>query len=126
MPTPRRRFACVPRGEPRLAEGAKLFNARAYFEAHEVWESLWHEVEGEERELLQGLIQLAAAFYHVTHGNRNGAQELYLKGRARVARWTPEHAGLALDRWLKQVDDYFGAIRRDAPSTPAPMLILLA
>lgn len=126
MPTTHRRFSSVPHDDPRLAEGARLFNARAYFEAHEVWESLWHEVDGEERALLQGLIQLAAAFYHVTRGNRTGAEELYLKGRARVAKWGPTHAGLMLGRWLEHVDAHFEAIRRGESPVFAPALIFEA
>ena len=126
MPTPQRRFACVPPGEPRLLEGARLFNAGAYFEAHDAWESLWHEVDGEERALLQGLIQFAVAFYHVMRGNRTGAEELYLKGRTRVARWAPEHAGLALGTLLEAVDAYFSAIRRGVSPGPQPTVTFIA
>ncbi len=107
MPAARRRFGCVPPGEPRLLEGARLFNAGAFFESHEAWESLWHEVEGEERELLQGLIQLAAAYHHAHQGNDTGARYLYRRGRARVARWEPAHAGMAITAFLALVDQDF-------------------
>jgi len=68
-----RRVDRLIRGEPRLLEGTRLFNAGSYFASHEVWEALWHEVGGKEREVLQGLIQLAAAYHHLARGNPAGA-----------------------------------------------------
>lgn len=43
--------------------GFTLFNAGYYWEAHEVWESLWHAHgrRGPTADLLRGLIKLAAA-----------------------------------------------------------------
>ena len=98
----------LPR-DPRWREGAILFNARRYFECHEVWEALWREITGPERELLQGLIQLAVAYYHATRGNRLGANYLYRRGRTRVAPWLPGHAGLSLAGLMAQMDRDFGA-----------------
>ena len=123
MSVPRRHFVNIPCGEPRLEKGAALFNRHAYFEAHEVWESLWHDVDGEERQLLQGLIQLAAALYHLTRGNRPGAEELYLKGRARVACWAPQYVGLLLGDFLEAVDAHFNAIARGEVPSSSPMLM---
>lgn len=57
-----------PHRRPRFERAVVLFNAGAYFEAHEDWEELWHEAEGAERVWLQGLIQLAAAFVHFERG----------------------------------------------------------
>lgn len=41
--------------------GVDLLNHGFAWEAHEVWEARWREAAGDERRLLQGLIQLAAA-----------------------------------------------------------------
>ena len=118
----RRPLNQIPRGEPRLLEGARLFNAGAFFESHEAWESLWHEVEGQERLLLQGLIQLAAAYHHLTHRNAAGARYLYTKGRARLVPWLPAHAGLELREWLTQVDSDFQRAGQGQPIVQAPSL----
>ena len=90
-----------------MLEGTRLWNAGAFFEAHEVWESLWHEVAGRERDLLQGLIQLAAAYHHLRRGNETGARYLYRRGRSRVAPWAPRHAGIAISELLRHVDADF-------------------
>ena len=57
-----------PEHRRRFDRAVVLFNAGAYFEAHEDWETTWHEAVGEERRWLQGLIQLAAAFVHYDRG----------------------------------------------------------
>jgi hypothetical protein len=47
-----------------LSRGASLFDAGAYFEAHELWESRWREEkDAAQRRLLHGLVQIAAAFH---------------------------------------------------------------
>ena len=43
-----------------FARGRALFDAGAYWEAHEAWEGPWRK---ERRSWQQGLIQVAAAFY---------------------------------------------------------------
>ena len=101
------RYDSIPRGEPRLLQGARRFNRGHYFEAHEAWESLWHDVEGRELPLLQGLIQLAAAYHHLTQKNLPGATYLYARGRARLIPWLPMHAGMRLAEWLARVDEDF-------------------
>ena len=49
-----------------LERGADLFNRGLYWEAHEAWEELWLELEDEPKLLVQGLIQVAAAYYKAT------------------------------------------------------------
>jgi hypothetical protein len=44
------------------------WNARDFHAAHEDWETLWNEEEGDRRDWLQGLIQYAAALFHVERG----------------------------------------------------------
>ena len=112
MAIPAHRFPRLPVEDPRLAEGVRLFNAGQFFEAHETWESLWHEVAGPERGLLQGLIQIAAAYHHVGRGNVTGARRLFTTGRAHIASWAQRHAGLDLAALL-------AAVERDAPALAA-------
>jgi uncharacterized protein len=46
-----------------LAEGCRRFDGGRFFDAHEVWEDAWRVESGDVRLLLQGLIQVAAAFH---------------------------------------------------------------
>ncbi|MCA0351557.1 MAG: DUF309 domain-containing protein [Chloroflexi bacterium] len=53
-------------------QGFELFNAGHYWHAHEAWEVQWLQRSGNERDLLQGLIQTAAALVHWSRGNPKG------------------------------------------------------
>jgi predicted metal-dependent hydrolase len=69
------------------------FNARDFYEAHEDWETLWHEAEGAERRWLQGLIQIAAAFFHFERGFfASGYAKLMAEGHAKIEGYAgPTH-----------------------------------
>ena len=41
----------------RYQVGIRHFNAREFYDAHEVWEDVWRESHGMEKRFLQGLIQ---------------------------------------------------------------------
>ncbi len=41
------------------------FNARQYYEAHDVLENLWLETKGDDHRFFKGLIQVAGAFVHL-------------------------------------------------------------
>jgi predicted metal-dependent hydrolase len=76
--------------------GVARFNARRFFEAHEVWEELWLVEPEPEKTFLQGLIQLAAAYHHHGRGNRRGTQSLLAAGLAKLRRFPDDHRGIAL------------------------------
>src|SRR5690606_4025898 len=63
--------------DPRFLQGIAYFNECDFFEAHEVWEDLWSEIQGPSRRFYQGLIQVAVCLHHFGNGNLRGAQKLY-------------------------------------------------
>ena len=63
--------------DPRYLAGIVLFNRGDFFEAHEVWESLWMETFTPEKKFYQGLIQAAVGLCHFCNGNGRGAIKLY-------------------------------------------------
>jgi predicted metal-dependent hydrolase len=113
----------IPAGEPRLLEGAALFNAGRFFESHEVWESLWHQVRGPQRELLQGLIQTAAAYYHLGRGNHVGARYLAERARVHLQPWRPSLAGVGVDGVLEQLSSLTDGLEGGRPS-PRPSVLI--
>ena len=56
--------------------GVDLFNHGFYWEAHEAWESAWnaHGREGDQAQLLKGLIHLAACGVKARQNSRHGVQ----------------------------------------------------
>jgi len=79
-----------------LAEGISLFNAHQFWHAHEAWERIWLQSEGDPRRFLQGLIQLAAAYHHVQRGTFRGGVRLFDAALSKLATF-PVHF-LEIDR----------------------------
>jgi predicted metal-dependent hydrolase len=68
-----------------LAEGSRLFDAGAFFAAHEAWEEAWRLEQGAVKELLHGLIQIAAGFHKgLVQGRSASMVKLLGKGLGRV------------------------------------------
>src|SRR6185369_11498755 len=76
--------AATTEPDPRWAAAVRSFDAGQYFEAHELWEELWNDAEGEERQLYQALVQIAAGYAKLDIGEVNGARKLFERGLARL------------------------------------------
>lgn len=80
--------------DQRFQKGLEVFNSRDYYEAHEVWEDLWHEYRETDRTFLQGLIQISAGLYHLDCGNVRGARSQLSKGLQKLEPYKPLHKGV--------------------------------
>ena len=115
-------------GNLRLA--SDQFNFGRYFECHETLEEIWQEERGDLRDLYKGLIQVAAAFVHVSRGNLKGAHRLLRTGLgylgpyrgAGAMGFDVEEFCAQLQRVLDVFDDAGGARLREAGATIAPVL----
>jgi hypothetical protein len=67
-----------------LAEAQRLLDEGRPFHAHEVLEATWKAAPGVERDLWQGLAQLAVGLTHTLRGNRVGAATLLRRGADRI------------------------------------------
>src|SRR5947208_885213 len=110
-----------PEYDPRYLAGVAHFNAGDYFEAHEVWEDLWHDCVSAERLFYQSLIQAAVALYHWGNANRAGATRLFASGRAKMAGYRPRHLGLDVDRFWADVGAALADALAGRPPWPAPV-----
>jgi len=87
-------------GDPRYREFVRLFNLEEFFAAHDVLEDLWRETGGEDREFLQGLIQVAVALEHRRRGNLRGASGVAESARRHLLPYGPNHLGVDLESLL--------------------------
>jgi uncharacterized protein len=90
--------------DPRYLEGIEHFNKCDFFEAHEVWEELWADTQGEPRRFYQGLIQVAVCLHHFGNGNIRGAKKLYVGCRGYLESYRPRYLGLDLDKLFAQLE----------------------
>lgn len=87
-----------------LERGAALFNQGLYFEAHEVWEELWLELEDEPRIFVQGLIQVAAGYFKATvQMQPRGCVRLLRSALEKLDPAPPDFLGVETQRFLPAV-----------------------
>jgi uncharacterized protein len=124
-----------PPDEPALAPDAaldlaqQLIDSGRAFRAHEVLEASWKAAPPAERDLWQGLAQVAVGLTHAQRGNARGAAALLRRGGQRVAGYAgepPPHAVEAAQvaRFAAELADL---IERDglAAATPAALRFTL-
>ena len=80
--------------DSRFEKGMKLFNSCQWYKSHDVFEEIWHETGGPERQLLQGILQVAVAQVHLENNNVNGATILYGEALGRLKRFQSANLGL--------------------------------
>ena len=97
----------------RYLGGILFFNMRDFFEAHEVWESIWLDCAGPERRFIQGLIQAAVALYHFGNGNLRGAAKLFKTGRAYMEAYESPYLGLDRQAFWQQMERCFAPLFAD-------------
>jgi predicted metal-dependent hydrolase len=73
--------------EELLQLGIDLYNAGHYWNAHEAWEEVWLESERGMRGFYQGLIQVSAAFVHVTRNRYPGGVKLLGEGVEKLEKY---------------------------------------
>jgi hypothetical protein len=90
--------------------GCDLFDNRYLWEAHETWEGIWHQVPKTDpyRDLLQGLIQAAAAVLKQHMDFARASATLHERCRARfeavVTRTGPNFRGLDLTELMDRLE----------------------
>ena len=105
-----------------LAEAQRLIDAGRPFHAHEVLEGTWKAAPPEERDLWQGLAQLAVGLTHALRGNRTGAVSVLKRGTDRIAGYGDDPpydidiAGLVM--WSDVLQEQLAQPGKDSVTVP--------
>lgn len=81
-------------------DGIQLFNEHEFFEAHEVWEDVWHMAYGIKHDFYQGMIQAAVALEHYRRGNPRGVLSLSKSYPPKFKHVPDRFMGLDVKRFL--------------------------
>ncbi|MEZ4814435.1 MAG: DUF309 domain-containing protein [Bdellovibrionota bacterium] len=81
----------------------ELFNSKYFWECHEVLEDIWMIKQPPLKTFLQGVIQAAAAFYHVLGENPKGAIKLAQDSLNKFEKMGESHLGLDLNSLRKSL-----------------------
>ena len=113
--------------DARFKIGMKLFNSCQWYKSHDVFEEIWHETGGHERQLLQGILQVAVAQVHLENCNINGATILYGEALGRLKRFHLFNLGLDIEGLSKCVSKRleFLQIGKDISLCSLPVLCFL-
>ena len=84
--------------DPRFQKAIALFNSRDWYSAHDVFEELWHETYGLERNTIHCFLQIAVAQVHLESGNTNGATILFGEALGRLSKFKPPDLGFDLEK----------------------------
>ena len=113
--------------DPELSEGAHLFDAGRFWDAHEAWERAWRRLPkgSDERRCYQGLILLAAAFLHRERRKTAPALRCYRSAMQKLDGLADGTMGLDLGALRRAAAACFEPVERgDGPEAwpPPPAL----
>jgi predicted metal-dependent hydrolase len=112
--------------------GIERFNARLYFDAHEIWEEIWLRSSGDTKLFYQMLIQAAVGLYHYERENYRGARGMYNNVVEKLQRLPSFYMSLDLADFSRQFRSFFAGLIEDeierplSADTPRPVIHLLS
>jgi uncharacterized protein len=81
-----------------LKRAVELFNDEKYWEAHEGLEHVWKNANGIEKEILNGIILVAAAFVHDEKGEQDICISILRRARKKLDRASGNYFGIDTNR----------------------------
>ena len=113
--------------DSRFRIGMKLFNSREWYKSHDIFEEIWHETGGQERQVIQGILQVAVAQVHIENGNLNGATILYGEALGRLKRYQLDYLELDIEGFCKCITKRLEILQigNDISSCSLPVLCFL-
>ncbi len=113
--------------DSRFKIGMKLFNSCEWYKSHDVFEEIWHETNGSERQLIQGILQVAVAQVHLENNNINGATILFGEALGRLKKFQFSNLGLDILGLCKCISKRleFLQIGKDLDCCSLPVLTLI-
>ena len=82
-----------------------LFNNHQWYEAHDAFEEIWNSVDGDERQVIQGILQVSVSQFHLSKGNLNGATILLGEGLGRIKTRTRINLGIDLESFCQCLEN---------------------
>lgn len=83
--------------------GLALFNEERYWESHEALEAAWRRSSGSEKEILQGIILLAAALVHLQKSEQDITLSVMKRAYEKLEKYHNEHFGINLSALKEEV-----------------------
>ena len=111
--------------EDNFFNALNLFNDQKWYEAHDAFEEIWNTLDGDERQIIQGILQVAVSQFHLSKGNLNGATILLGEGIGRIKPRTNINLGIDLETFCKNLENLLMKLqyKRELDEKDKPYLI---
>ena len=96
---------CTKGFKDSLITALNLFNNHEWYEADDAFEEIWNSLDGDERQVIQGILQVSVSQFHLSKGNLNGATILLGEGLGRIKTRTNINLGVDLDAFCRCLED---------------------
>jgi uncharacterized protein len=97
-----------------IMRAVQLFNDERYWEAHEALEHVWKNATGTEKEILNGIILVAAAFVHDEKDEQDICISILRRAKRKLDRTSDEYYGIDIIKIVELLSDIIntGYVRR--------------
>ncbi|NJM98176.1 MAG: DUF309 domain-containing protein [Phormidesmis sp. RL_2_1] len=97
--------------EALLIRGIHEFNQGEFYACHDTLEAIWMDAEIAEKPFYQGILQVAVAFYHLSHLNWRGGAILLGEGITRLRKFEPSYKGIAVADLVDQSVEWLSLVQ---------------
>ena len=98
-----------------LREAIDLFNNQKWYEAHDAFEDIWNDLVGDERQIIQGILQVSVSQFHLNKGNLNGAMILLGEGLGRIRNRFSEDLEIDLILFCSSLESLLNKLHTKMP-----------
>ena len=98
-----------------LDEAINLFNNQKWYEAHDAFEDIWNDLIGDERQIVQGILQISVSQFHLNKGNLNGAMILIGEGLGRIRNRVSEDLEIDLILLCSSLESLLNKLHSEIP-----------
>ena len=100
-----------------LEEAIDLFNNQKWYDAHDAFEDIWNDLVGDERQIVQGILQVSVSQFHLNKGNYNGAMILLGEGIGRIRNRVSEDLEIDLIFLCNSLESLLNKLHTKIPLT---------
>ena len=108
-----------------LQEAIDLFNNQKWYEAHDAFEDIWNDLVGEERQIIQGILQVSVSQFHLNKGNFNGAMILLGEGLGRIKNRVSDDLEIDLILLCISLESLLNKLHTKTPLNPSDVPLLM-